>query len=140
SFLSLTEKNNFKNSISGTGDAQIIISADTNNTGANRSANVVVNGTGVDSKTIIITQTLVLSAAEAKTFVTTLYPNPTSDVLNIETKQTISKIEIFDLSGKLLKSESGKDKKINVSQLAKGMYLIKLYTENGVVPSKFIKK
>lgn len=140
SFLSLTEKNNFKNSISGNGDAQIIISADTNNTGANRSANVVVNGTGVDSKTIIITQTLVLSAAEAKTFVTTLYPNPTSDVLNIETKQTISKIEIFDLSGKLLKSESGKDKKITVSQLAKGMYLIKLYTENGVVTSKFIKR
>ena len=68
-----------------------------------------------------------------------IFPNPTSDILNIEPKQTISKIEIFDLSGKLVKSESGKDKKISVSNLTKGMYLIKIYTENGVINSKFIK-
>lgn len=140
SFLSLVEKNNFKNSISGNGDAKIIISADTNNSGANRSGSILLNGTGVNSKTIIVTQTLILSTGEAKTVVTTLYPNPTSDILNIETKQTISKIEIFDLSGKLLKTENGKDKKVSVSNLTKGMYLIKLYTENGVINSKFIKK
>ena len=139
SFLSLVEKNNFKNSISGSGDAKITISADTNNSGANRSGSIILNGTGVNSRTIIVSQALVLSTGEAKTVVTTLYPNPTSDILNIETKQTISKIEIFDLSGKLLKSENGKDKKVSVSQLNKGMYLIKLYTENGVVNSKFMK-
>ena len=140
SFLSLVEKNNFKNSILGSGDAKIIISADTNNSGANRSGSILLNGTGVNSKTIIVTQTFVLSTGETKNIVTTLYPNPTSDVLNIETKQIISKIEIFDLSGKLVKSENGKDKKVSVSNLTKGMYLIKLYTENGVVNSKFIKK
>lgn len=139
SYLSLIEKNNFKNSISGTGDAKIIISADTNNTGASRSSNILVSGTGVSGKTIIVTQNFILATGETKTMVTTLYPNPTSDVLNIETKQNISKIEIYDLSGKLVKTANGKDKKVTVSQLNKGMYLIKLYTETGVINSKFIK-
>ncbi|MGV8916033.1 MAG: T9SS type A sorting domain-containing protein [Kaistella sp.] len=139
SFLSLTEKNNFKNSISGNGDAKIILSANTNETGANRTSNVMISGTGVSSKTIAVTQSGLLASGETKTFVTTLYPNPTSDILNIETQQKISKIEIFDLSGKLVKSVDGKAKNVSVSNLTNGMYLIKLYTENGVVNSKFIK-
>lgn len=139
SYLSLIEKNNFKNSISGTGDAKIIISADTNTTGASRSSNILVSGTGVSGKTIIVTQNFILATGETKTIVTTLYPNPTSDILNIETKQNISKIEIYDLSGKLVKTANGKDKKVTVSHLNKGMYLIKLYTETGVINSKFIK-
>ncbi|QOW10364.1 T9SS type A sorting domain-containing protein [Kaistella flava (ex Peng et al. 2021)] len=139
SFLSLTDKNNFKNTISGNGDAKIIMSASTNNTGVNRSATVLVSGTGVDSKSIIVTQSFILATGETKTFLTTLYPNPTSDVLNIETKQDISKIEIYDLSGRLLKTSGRKDKQISVSNLNKGMYLIKLHTESGVINSKFIK-
>ncbi|KEY19044.1 T9SS type A sorting domain-containing protein [Kaistella antarctica] len=139
SFLSLTEKNNFKNLISGNGDAKIIMSATTNTSGASRSATVVVSGTGVDSKSIIVTQSFILATGETKTFVTTLYPNPTADLLNIETKQNISKIEIYDLSGRLVKTGAGKDKQISVSNLNKGMYLIKLHTENGIINSKFIK-
>ena len=139
SFLSLTEKNNFKNLISGNGDAKIIMSATTNTSGASRSATVVVSGTGVDSKSIIVTQSFILATGETKTFVTTLYPNPTSDILNIETKQNISKIEVYDLSGRLVRSAAGKDKQISVSALNKGTYFIKLYTDNGVISSKFIK-
>lgn len=137
----LAEKTSPSNTISDHGDARITINAETNSTGSNRTASILLSGDGgVDSKTIAVTQSGLLATRENKTFVTTLYPNPTSDVLNIETKQTISKIEIFDLSGKLVKSENGKDKKFSVSNLTKGMYLIKLYTENGVVNSKFIKK
>lgn len=139
SFLSLTEKNNFKNLISGNGDAKIIMSATTNTSGASRSATVLVSGTGVDSKSIIVTQSFILATGETKTFVTTLYPNPTSDLLNIETKQNISKIEVYDLSGRLVKSAAGKEKQISVSNLNKGMYLIKMHTENGIINSKFIK-
>ena len=140
SFQSLTGKYDYKNLISGNGDAKIIMSAQTNNTGVNRTSNVLISGdSGVSPKTIAITQSAVLASGETKTFVTTLYPNPTSDVLNIETQQKISKIEIYDLSGKLLKTADGKNKQVSVSQLNKGMYVIRIYTENGVVNSKFIK-
>ena len=108
--------------------------------GATRTANVLISGDqGVLSKTIIVTQTSVLGTNEAKTFVTTIYPNPTSEILNIKSEQKISRIEVYDISGKLLKSVDGKAKNVSVSSLNKGMYLIKLYTENGVVNSKFIK-
>ena len=141
SYEKLVQKIAPSNTISDNGDAKITINAETNNTGANRTANILLSGdSGVASKTIAVTQSGLLATGETKTFITTLYPNPTSNILNIETKQKISKIEIFDLSGKLLKSENGKDKKVSVSNLTKGMYLIKLYTEIGVVNSKFIKK
>lgn len=140
SYLSLTGKHDFKNAISGNGDAKLIMSAQTNTTGVNRTANILVSGdSGVSPKTIAITQSAVLAAGEIKTFVTTLYPNPTSDILYIDTKQRISKIEIFDMSGRLLKTADGKEKKVSVEQLNKGTYLILIHTENGVVNSKFIK-
>lgn len=68
-----------------------------------------------------------------------IYPNPTSDILNIQTEQKISKIEILDTSGKLLKSNSGSGKTINVSNLSKGIYLIKIYADKNIINSKFIK-
>ncbi|MGA9212427.1 T9SS type A sorting domain-containing protein [Kaistella sp.] len=140
SYEKLAQKGLNTTSISDNGDALITLTAETNNTGANRTANILVSGDGnVSPKTIAVTQSGILATGETKTFVTTLYPNPTSDILNIETQQNISKIEIFDMTGKLLKTTNGKDKKVSVSQLTKGMYLIKLYTENGVVNSKFIK-
>ena len=140
SYTKLSQKGGFANIISDNGDAKIVLNAETNTSGATRTANVLISGDqGVSSKTIIVTQTSVLGTNEAKTFVTTLYPNPTSEILNIKSEQKISRIEVYDISGKLLKSVDGKDKNVSVSSLNKGMYLIKLYTENGVVNSKFIK-
>src|SRR5690606_32505785 len=125
SYARLAQKISPSNTISDSGDAKITITAQTNTTGASRTANVLVSGdSGVTPKTIAVTQAAVLASGETKTFVTTLYPNPTSDILNIETKQKISKIEIFDMSGRLLKTANGKDKKVSVSQLNKGIYII----------------
>ena len=139
-YTKLSQKGGLANIISDNGDAKIVLNAETNTSGATRTANVLISGDqGVLSKTIIVTQTTVLGTNDAKTFVTTLYPNPTSDILNIKSEQKISRIEVYDISGKLLKSVEGKDKNVSVSILNKGMYLVKLYTENGVVNSKFIK-
>lgn len=140
SYLQLAGKNTLQTAAAGHGDSKITLTAETNNTGTGRTANVMLSGDGgVASKTIAVTQTGTLATGESKAFTTTIYPNPTSEFLNIETQQKISKIEIYDLSGKLLKSDIGNDKKIAVSTLSKGLYLIKIYTENGVVNSKFIK-
>ena len=71
-----------------------------------------------------------------------LYPNPTSDVLYIETPQTtINTVEIFDVQGKSIKQTSiTHTNNINVIDLANGMYFIKIATANGQVTRKFVKK
>ncbi|WP_304344675.1 T9SS type A sorting domain-containing protein [Chryseobacterium koreense] len=140
SYAKLSQKVSPANTISDQGDAKITLTAETNTSGAARTANVIVSGDGnVAPKTIIVTQSATLKTGASQTFLTTIYPNPTADVLNIQTEQKISKIEVYDMSGKLLDSVDGKGKKVTVSSLTKGMYYIKLYTESGVINSKFIK-
>lgn len=138
SSISLTSKSP-QQTITGNGDAKITLTADENTTGVSRSSNVIISGEGVPSKTIIVSQTATLGVNNNALSIITLYPNPTSDFLNIKTSQKISKIEIYDMSGKLIKSERLKEEKINVQSLLKGNYLLKIQTENGVVNSKFIK-
>ncbi|MCD9853542.1 T9SS type A sorting domain-containing protein [Epilithonimonas sp. JDS] len=138
--LTASQNKNIANVISGNGDAKLTLTAETNNSGSTRSSNIFISGDGgVASKTIVVTQTGILANQEAKTFVTVIYPNPTSDIINIQTDQKISKIEIFDTSGKLLKLNSGSEKSIQVSELVKGIYLIKIYSDNHIINSKFIK-
>lgn len=71
----------------------------------------------------------------------TLYPNPTTDVLNISSKNGLNatEIRITDLSGKVVKVQK-EASTVNVSDLASGTYLIDITTKEGKATSKFIKK
>ena len=56
------------------------------------------------------------------------------------TVDNIQKIEIYDITGRLICENSGKNT-INVENLQKGVFIIKVYTEEmQVVISKFIKQ
>ncbi len=70
-----------------------------------------------------------------------MYPNPTSDVLNISSKNGLNanEIKITDLTGKVVKVQKDASA-INVSNLATGTYLIDITTKEGKATSKFIKK
>ncbi len=68
-----------------------------------------------------------------------VYPNPASDILKIKTEGSIETIEIADISGKtLLRATNVKE--INVNALKKGVYFIKVKTENDIYSSKFVKE
>ena len=67
-----------------------------------------------------------------------LYPNPVKDVLIFS--EEVSNIKITDLSGKLINQISRKEKYINVSTLAKGIYMITAITKSGKKISKKIIK
>lgn len=87
--------------------------------------------------------TQVLGTAEASLSTAKVYPNPVSDVLNIEDTRTIKSIEIYDLNGKLLKTESVKSNKnisIRLSDLVPGTYTAKISSDKGNQVIKFIKK
>lgn len=71
-----------------------------------------------------------------------MYPNPTSSILNLNflNQKTIDKVVVVDISGKIVLQQNQNTSQINVEKLAKGLYIIEVYSQNGKFSSKFIKK
>ncbi|OUS02841.1 hypothetical protein A9Q86_01975 [Flavobacteriales bacterium 33_180_T64] len=68
-----------------------------------------------------------------------LYPNPVRNILNIKIEDTLEKIEMYSVLGR--KITESKLTSVDVSSLASGVYVLKVYTQNGKVGVKrFIKK
>lgn len=74
---------------------------------------------------------------------TKLWPNPTSNVLNIEFSGEFSgDILLFDMTGRLLKTTEKESEitSIDVSDLTSGVYFIRFVSQNGTFTKKFVKK
>lgn len=72
-----------------------------------------------------------------------VYPNPTTGFVDFDLLDVNSaKIQVSDLTGKLLKSVNieKNNNKINISNLSKGVYLLKIETEKGSFTKKIIKE
>ena len=69
-----------------------------------------------------------------------IYPNPTKDEIFIKSDLQIGKVEIFSLTGIILMTENNFTGKISVSALPQGVYLLKVYTDKGLVVNKILKE
>lgn len=69
-----------------------------------------------------------------------IYPNPATDVIRINSSYDVQRIEIFNMQGQLVKMEFGNVDNISVKDLANGMYTLKLTTDNGTTMHKIVKK
>jgi hypothetical protein len=69
-----------------------------------------------------------------------IYPNPATEVLNLNVDSKINSADIYDLAGKLVRSAAVADNKVNVKDLQNGTYVLKVNTEAGSTSHKFIKK
>lgn len=75
----------------------------------------------------------------ANTFV---YPNPANDYLVVKTREgiRITDVEIFSITGALVRTENGLNKlshQINgIDKMTPGMYLVKVTTDNGIITRK----
>ena len=67
-----------------------------------------------------------------------VYPNPTKNILNISTSFKFNQLKIYNISGQLIKTEYSKQQ-INVADLPKGMYFLKLIGSKEGVTQRFIK-
>ncbi|MDD3773658.1 MAG: T9SS type A sorting domain-containing protein [Weeksellaceae bacterium] len=68
-----------------------------------------------------------------------IYPNPTNGILNFT--EPVKNITIYDISGKTVKTRSETSKIIDLSGLAKGVYIVKGVTQGGkTFEGKIIKK
>jgi hypothetical protein len=69
-----------------------------------------------------------------------IYPNPTNNIFFIEAGEPISKVEIMDISGRVVQTQTDLKSKIEVnsSNLSKGIYFCKIYFAEQVVTKKLV--
>jgi surface protein len=67
-----------------------------------------------------------------------IYPNPTNDKLFIQGLSSSSRVSIYNVLGKLVLSQTI-SKEIDVKQLSKGIYMLKIVDEQKEIVRKFIK-
>ncbi|NQX98673.1 MAG: T9SS type A sorting domain-containing protein [Flavobacteriales bacterium] len=68
-----------------------------------------------------------------------IYPNPASTKLKITTELPINRINIIDVTGKLVKMIVQNKKNIDITDLVSGIYFIQIFTEDKTLIQKFIK-
>ena len=73
-----------------------------------------------------------------------VYPNPVNNVINFSNDQNavVSSVEMADLNGRIIKSVkvNATEGQISVSDLATGMYMMKITTDQGVAVKKIVKQ
>lgn len=69
-----------------------------------------------------------------------IYPNPATDQITINSTDNVQRVEIYNMQGQLVKAETGAVNNISVKDLANGMYTLKLTTDNGTSIHKIVKK
>lgn len=75
------------------------------------------------------------SALEIELIASNIYPNPTTGIINITTSKNLEAIHVFDISGKMVHSQTIATKQnnveLNLSSLNNGIYFIHALSENG---------
>lgn len=71
-----------------------------------------------------------------------IYPNPVKNMLNITIPKTgkVDSAEIYDMSGKKVKSIDNLDNAVNVSELSVGNYTLKVKSGTSIAVRKFTKE
>lgn len=71
----------------------------------------------------------------------TYYPNPVNDILHIENKELIDKIELYSITGQILKSEkiNSNNTNLNLNTFSDGIYFVKCYSNEKNKIVKIVK-
>ena len=70
-----------------------------------------------------------------------VYPNPVVDVVNITSGESIDLVRVYDLTGRIVMqaNPSKQNFVLNVANLSKGVYLVKLNAGSKEATTKLIK-
>ena len=71
-----------------------------------------------------------------------IFPNPTASLVTISAKETISKIDLFDIAGKQILSQNanGATTNLDLSNLNSGIYFARILMINGIISTQKIVK
>ena len=69
-----------------------------------------------------------------------VFPNPTTDVVNLSSKYTIRSVKIIDLQGRVIETTNRNSHSINLTGFNNGLYFLRIDTDKGLVVKKIIKQ
>lgn len=71
-----------------------------------------------------------------------VYPNPTSDLLTVESELQLTNIQVYNVFGQLISDNNRPDliTKMDVGDLPSGVYMIQVETKEGAWTTKFVKE
>ena len=71
-----------------------------------------------------------------------LYPNPATDMVVVESSSTMERIVVRDLQGRIVMENNPMNERTSlpVTNLSSGVYLIQVFTPEGVISKKMFKK
>jgi len=110
--------------------------------GAQRTAIVTVTPTDAAPQAITVVQFGVQSSVdEIQKDAISLYPNPITEDFRVNGINGIASLKLFDLNGRLLLAKQiTNNESVSISTLHKGIYILKLITQEGAAERKIIKE
>lgn len=79
---------------------------------------------------------------EPNIFTYSMYPNPVITLLNIDNTSDVSQIDVYDVTGKLVRTvqlEMAQSVTIDVAELQTGVYFVNVHNDKGTQSTRFIK-
>ncbi|WP_438988680.1 T9SS type A sorting domain-containing protein [Polaribacter sp.] len=100
-----------------------------------------VQGASFDNYSIVCDDCTTASVKDNNNFDFTLFPNPVKDIFYYNSEEKLAAIKIYNLLGKeVLKVNEPSQNKIDISNLSKGIYILKLEAYNGGTAVRKIMK
>ncbi len=87
----------------------------------------------------VIVERNTLGLVDSKKIEFSIFPNPSKDIINIKSEEELKSIEIYSILGEKVMFFEKKIKQLNIKNLSKGIYIMKLITNQGSAFKKFIK-
>ena len=102
----------------------------------------ITSGNGTDTITQTFKVVAVLATEDLTQFNFSYYPNPTKDRLHLSALENIEKVELVNLLGQTVLSESlnVRDTTLDISHLTEGVYIMKLSINGAVGSYKIVKE
>jgi len=99
---------------------------------------IVSNGTCTDTSACITLNNI--GVQEAHLPFVNLYPNPTNGMLHIQSAQLWKKVEVLDVMGRLVHAQNHATPAIDLNKLPAGMYVVKVYFDEGIAVQRVVKE
>lgn len=97
-----------------------------------------IGGTSFTSEANAMVEVTVVGVEDYDNEEVNVYPNPATDVLHIN-GSNIQGVAVYNLQGQCVMTESGNVNELSISSLSRGLYILKVTTDNGVRSIKISK-
>lgn len=95
---------------------------------------------GIIIDNVVISRQGSVGVESLKTDDLRLYPNPTTGMVTLQGDARVERIDIADISGRMLQTINHPSDHFNIDGLPQGVYFVKITTSEGVCVRKAVKR